>query len=129
MKENNNNLPLTEVSHERYAIELTILESLNTLGHGFLKKIIDQYCMVAQQQINQLDAAIQERDVVTIQNIAHSLKSSSAMIGAISLSSLFKEMELSGKMNKTEHASEIFSKIQTEYRLVEIALKSYLDKE
>jgi HPt (histidine-containing phosphotransfer) domain-containing protein len=125
----NNNVNRTEFSHEQYPVEYKTLESLNTMGPGFLKKIINQYCMLVSQQINQLDAAIKERDMATIQNIAHSLKSSSAMLGAMSLSSLFKEMELSGKMNKTEYASEMFSKIQTEYRLVEIALKSYLDKD
>ena len=129
MKENSqNNLNGAELSHEQYPIECKTLESYRTLGPGFIKKIIDQYCMLASQQISQLDAAIQARDVAAIQNIAHSLKSSSAMVGAMSLSSLFKEMELSGEMNKTEYASEMFSKIQTEYRLVEIALKSYLDK-
>jgi HPt (histidine-containing phosphotransfer) domain-containing protein len=128
MKENsNNNLTRTALSHGQYPIEFKILEGLRTLEPGFLKKIIDQFCMLAPQQIKQLDDAIQERDVATIQNIAHGLKSSSAMIGAMSLSSLFEEMELSGKMNKTEHAPEMLSKIQTEYRLVRIALKSYLD--
>jgi HPt (histidine-containing phosphotransfer) domain-containing protein len=58
--------------------------------------------------------------------IAHSLKSTSASFGALTLSSLCKEMENMGRMHTTSGAQELLQKITAEYIEVEKALVNEL---
>jgi HPt (histidine-containing phosphotransfer) domain-containing protein len=58
-----------------------------------------------------------------MQKVAHSLKSSSANVGALRLSALFKELETVGRMNSLEKAGPLLSEIGAEYQAVEGALR------
>jgi len=65
-------------------------------------------------------------DAVALRKTAHALKSSSANLGAMNLSSLLKELEAMGKLNTIDKAPELLAKIETEYGTVQAALREKL---
>ncbi len=62
-----------------------------------LCKILNAFVQSAEHYMLELEKVIEDEDTAAVYRIAHSLKSSSANIGAESLSILFKQMEAYGK--------------------------------
>jgi len=62
-----------------------------------LRKILNAFVQSAEHYMLELEKVIEDEDTAAVYRIAHSLKSSSANIGAESLSILFKRMEAYGK--------------------------------
>jgi HPt (histidine-containing phosphotransfer) domain-containing protein len=60
-------------------------------------------------------------------NLAHSLKSSSANVGAAVLSRYCAEMETYARRGETEEARRCAAKIETEHRSVQGALVSEIE--
>jgi len=87
-----------------------------------LKKVIDMFLRDAPERIATIRDAVMSGNATTIQRTAHSLKSSSATVGAMALSSLCKELESMGGTNTVDHAPELLSRVEAEYRAVEAAL-------
>ena len=91
---------------------------------GLLNKVVSCYLSEAPKQLRQLHQAMDSGDASSMQSIAHSLKSSSANVGALRLSAFLKELEAMGKVNSLENAGQLLSKIEPEYRAVEGALRA-----
>ncbi|MDH7499952.1 MAG: YfiR/HmsC family protein, partial [candidate division NC10 bacterium] len=88
--------------------------------------VVIAYLEDAPRRLEQLREAISAMNAPAIREVAHSLKSSSANLGALNLSSLFKELEMMSRSHSLEKASELLSKIEIEYVAVEAALKAEL---
>ena len=58
---------------------------------------------------------------------AHTLKSSSANVGAMNLSEMSKELEMSGNNGNMKKAPEKVKKVEKEYASVKEALEKYLE--
>ncbi len=91
-----------------------------------LDKIVNIYLSNSPKLIQTLREAVTEPDATAMQKAAHSLKSSSANMGAMTLSSLCKELEMMGRNNSTENAGKILSEIESEYERVRVALTEEL---
>lgn len=63
-----------------------------------------------------------------LQRTAHSLKSSSANVGALNLSALFKELEVMGRARSLDHAGKFLDHAVTEYDRVKQALRQQIQK-
>ena len=74
-----------------------------------------------------LREAIERADATGVREAAHALKSSSANVGAIRLSSLFKELEALGRSGSVEGAPESVGAIDAEFARVKEALGSCLE--
>jgi len=89
---------------------------------NLLRKIAGLYLDAAPGQIEQLHAAVKQGDAGAAQRAAHSLKSSSANVGALALSASFKEMEQMGRAGNTAGMAAHLASIKSEYARVAQAL-------
>jgi HPt (histidine-containing phosphotransfer) domain-containing protein len=73
---------------------------------------------LSQQLLSAIRDATAAGDPAAFAAAAHTLKSSSAQVGAMQLSNLSKEMETLGREGSCEGASELLERIETEYESV-----------
>ena len=64
-----------------------------------------------------------------MRKVAHSLKSSSANVGAESLAQMCKEMESLGRAETTDGAAVILIDMEQEFKAVRHSLSAILEKE
>jgi CheY-like chemotaxis protein/HPt (histidine-containing phosphotransfer) domain-containing protein len=103
-------------------IDQSVLNSLRDLQMegkpDILKRVISAYLSSTASLIVTLKEACSVMDIEGAQNSAHSLKSSSANVGAIKLSELCKELEMNCRKNTLENAEVLISEISSELILV-----------
>ena len=86
------------------------------VGGLFLKHSPDKVKAILQ--------AVEKGDAKSLQLAAHSLKSSSAYIGAMRLSSLAKDLEMMGRSGTLEGARNLAKRLQEEFDLATKALQA-----
>jgi HPt (histidine-containing phosphotransfer) domain-containing protein len=67
--------------------------------------------------------AVGQGDGERLQAAAHTLKSSSASLGAMGLSALCRELEVMGRAGALEGAVEKVAQVEAEYERVKVALE------
>lgn len=103
---------------------LSDIHSLQSEGsEDILTQIINLYLEETPIQLTRLQQALDSKDAVTIRNIAHSLKSGSANLGARKLSELCKKMEEKGRNNSLEDSYELLHTIKQNFNQVATTLK------
>ena len=105
---------------------LSTIRDLQIEGQpDILDRIINAYLSSSDLLVAGLQEALSVNDLEVLQNSAHSLKSSSANVGAVKLSEISKELEM-GCRNKTlTNAAGLISAIEAEF----IRVKDALSKE
>jgi len=93
---------------------------------SILDKIIKAYLEDSKVLISQLRESITVKDIDVLQKNAHSLKSSSANVGAAKLSKMSKELEENCKKNHLENAADLVSSIESEFIKVNDNLRKEL---
>lgn len=99
----------------------------NTLGEAaskVLAEVIDSYLENAPQLLEVIHAAVLSKDAASLQQAAHTLKSSSAVLGATSLSQLCQELEATGRAGTVEGGAERMLQLRAEYEVVKTALQA-----
>jgi HPt (histidine-containing phosphotransfer) domain-containing protein len=89
----------------------------------FLIQLIDVYVEETPLLIQAMDTAVAQTDAAAMQKAAHTLKSSSASLGAITLSKLCEQLERLGYSQTTTQAREIVAQVESEYERVKSALQ------
>jgi HPt (histidine-containing phosphotransfer) domain-containing protein len=89
-----------------------------------LARVINLYMLESPKLIQKLKQAAGASDATEIARTAHSLKSSSANVGAKVLSRYCEDIEASARRADTEEARRIFAKIETEHGCVQKALSA-----
>jgi HPt (histidine-containing phosphotransfer) domain-containing protein len=105
-------------------VQRNILEDLiATTDEEFVKELIDAYLEDSPTLIDEMKTALQNDDPTSFRIAAHSLKSTSASLGAIRLSEISKELEMignSGNLNqedgKIEELITIFQQVKRELK-------------
>jgi CheY-like chemotaxis protein/anti-sigma regulatory factor (Ser/Thr protein kinase) len=92
-----------------------------------LARTINLYLAESPKLMQKLKQAAGAKDAPEIARSAHSLKSSSANVGATLLSRYCAEIESSARRADTEEASETFARIETEHDRVQSALSAELE--
>ena len=87
-----------------------------------LAKIIHAYLSSSEAIIMQLREALALNDLEALRNAAHSLKSSSANLGATKLTEICSRLELNCRKNSLENASTLVSAIESEFLQVKATL-------
>jgi CheY-like chemotaxis protein len=109
------------------ALDTEVLQAFRkTMGSNasiFLAQLIDIYLEEAPLQLQVIETAVTQKDATAMQQAAHTLKSSSASLGAITLSKLFEELERLGNSGTTIGAQETMAQIKCEYERVQAALQ------
>jgi HPt (histidine-containing phosphotransfer) domain-containing protein len=107
-------------------LDRQVLEQLGkVLTNGkpeLLTRVINLYLVESPKLLLKLKQAAGASNAPEIANSAHSLKSSSANVGAKALSRYCEDLEASARRADTEEARKIFAKVEAEHRSVQKAL-------
>jgi len=100
-----------------------MLQALESNGSpGLVSRVIETYLRTSPEMIESIRQALGSEDAEAIERAAHSLKSSSATLGALELAELCKELEQIGREAETTRAAEVFASLETEFDRVRRAL-------
>ena len=120
------------------AIDLSVLEALQAIAGEdaalFLTEMIDSYLEDTAQRIEILTEAIAKADPKLIEHTAHSIKSSSANLGAMNLAQLCEELEKLGRSTTAatiqapdlDSTKSLLSQAQAEFKQVQQDLPAFL---
>ncbi len=116
----------TTSQQEDEALREQIRRTLYTLTgedeHEFVNELIQSYLDSSAGLIAQLQGAIAEQNPTQLQYAVHSLKSSSASLGAKRLADLCQQLELQGKAGELNGAAEKVQWVLSEYARVSCQL-------
>ncbi len=90
--------------------------------------LVKTYLEETSKQLENIYQAAQKENVKALENIAHLLKSSSATLGAIKLSQLCQDLEMTGRNQSLTDAKEVIYQLQKEYEEVKLTLEDVLVK-
>ena len=97
-------------------------EWIEEYGEEFLVELIDAYLDDAPTRLAELRRAFENGNAETFTREAHTLKSSSANLGAMKVSALAKEMEMAGRAGNMAQMAEPVARAEAEFALVRAAL-------
>lgn len=98
------------VIDKRFITQITSLQKPGT--PSILEKVVDSYLESFPSQSENLGKAIRTGDIASMLSISHTLKSSSATLGATALADLFREVEHLAQKKTTVGAAELLEKIE-----------------
>ena len=117
------------VPENNVSVDINVLNNIRALqknGKSFLlEKVIQNYLTNTPKLLNDLEIAVNESSLEQIENIAHSLKSSSGTLGAMPLFKMLKTVEAMAKQKKLDQIRSLYLQIIEEYKKVE----QFLSKE
>jgi CheY-like chemotaxis protein/HPt (histidine-containing phosphotransfer) domain-containing protein len=118
---------------QRDVINRVALDNIRALSHdrgnALVQKVIAAYVDDTPKHLQTLRRAIAGMDAGSVRKVAHSLKSSSANVGAETLAQLCKEMEHLGRTDTTDGAAVILTDMEQEFQAVRHSLSAILEKE
>lgn len=123
---------LGEIATLSIPIESRVLDDIRALqmegAPDIFSRVLHGYLRNSPKLIDSLHDAVPQRNLADMQFASHSLKSSSANVGALALSGLCKELELMARANSCEGATDILKEIEKEYARVHEALTMELNR-
>ncbi|NEO28476.1 MAG: response regulator [Kamptonema sp. SIO4C4] len=84
--------------------------------------LIDSYLEDSPTFLQGIETAIAQEDAAQLKYMAHTLKSSSASLGALTLTDLCLKLEKMGRQETTEGAADILEQVKQEYQRVQAAM-------
>jgi len=109
------------------AIDVKVLQSFrNMVGEKadlVLAEMIDCYLEDAPKLISAIAQAVAQGDATQLRHASHTLKSSSATLGAMTLSHLCKKLEVMSRAGNSEYAEDHLPQLEAEYKRVRAALQ------
>lgn len=119
--------PDSSLAHPPSALNYQVLEQLwQMAGAGaaqFMVELINCYLQEAPKQLHRMQEAMLQGDAMGLRYLVHSLKSTSASLGAIRLSQLCSELESLAATEIAIVGTERIIQIEAEYQQVQIALQ------
>jgi histidine phosphotransfer protein HptB len=104
-------------------IDVTIFNELKQMsGEDFINELIDAFLEDGPNMINNMQAALQVKDVETFRRNAHSLKTNANTFGATELGAMAKELEYMARENNLEIGDRL-EKLNREFSAVAAELK------
>ena len=98
--------------------------TMGTNGTELLNQLIDTYLQESPRFIDAIEQAVTQADAAALDISAHSLKSSSAALGAIRFSQLCKDLEAMGREGQIDGSAALVEQLKAEYARVETAMLS-----
>jgi HPt (histidine-containing phosphotransfer) domain-containing protein len=113
-------------------IDRSVLASLRELQDvgdpDIIAEVGGLFIKHSPDKVNAIMQSLKSGDAKGLHMAAHSLKSSSAYVGAMRLSALAKELELMGRSNSLQGAAELAQRLKTEFTLVMAALEKEINE-
>jgi PAS domain S-box-containing protein len=116
--------PAPTAAHEGAAIETALFEDMRAAMEEEFPTLVDAYLGGSRTLLAELAVAVAADDVKALYRPAHTLKSSSANLGAMRLSRLSAALELEAKSGLVKDASARVAEIENEFRRVDAELAS-----
>lgn len=114
-------------------IDQSVLASLKELQEEGEPDIVEEvgglFLNHAPEKIAAIEKAAAQKDAKALQVSAHSLKSSSAYVGAMRLSAIAKDLEMIGRSGAVDGAAEKVESLKAEYLRVKTALENEMKVE
>ncbi|MGV6827514.1 MAG: ATP-binding protein [bacterium] len=108
------------------AIDLNTISELKEIMEDAFSELIATYLRDAPQRLLESRDAIKAGNVDALRDAAHTLKSSSANVGAHNLSSISLELETLARSGSLTGAAETFKQSVAEFKRVKTALESLI---
>mgnify|MGYP003941783863 CR=1 FL=1 len=105
-----------------------VLEELFEIMEEDALSLLRQYLGNSIELLKEIVRAVAAKDAEGLVLPAHSLKSSSANVGAMRVSALAKKLEFMGRENNMDKAAAGWKKLQEEYSLSADALKVIIQR-
>jgi signal transduction histidine kinase/PleD family two-component response regulator len=106
------------------ALDPAIFAQLSELMGGELADIVDTYLRDTSAQIAAMDGALAQRDLVALRRCAHSLKSSSAAVGAVAVQSTSQALEAHARINEEfDQVEGMVAAVRSAFELVRPILR------
>ena len=109
------------------------LENIRALsasnGDALLERVLQAYLDDTPVHLRTIKSAIDSGSTVQMRKAAHSLKSSSANVGADALAQRCREMEQLGRNDTTAGAAALLDEMERSFQAVRQALGAILEKE
>lgn len=93
---------------------------------GFFQKAVNQYLSETSERIDSMHESFGEKDLREIERFAHSLKSSSATLGADDLSKMSLGLEMAARNGEAVNLEGMFRKIEEEFLRVKETLENLI---
>lgn len=119
-------LPIDSSPIDSSPIDSTVLDELRELLGSEVDQLIRVFLDTTPPLIEQLESATATPDFDVLREIAHSLKSSSANVGAMALSNAAKRIELGARMGTLDRPAVAVALLTMEFKRVRLALDSGL---
>jgi PAS domain S-box-containing protein len=113
-------------NQEQTIIDPKILNSLRDMMSGdeaAFQQLLNCYLLASPKCIDNIKQAQAIQDAETLWQAAHTLKSSSASVGAMNLAAICQQLEAKGRSRDLANLEEICSQLCQEYELVKKALE------
>jgi len=120
--------PVRQAAPSFPVLDNTVLEELQEIAGDETSRIIILFLEDAPKLIARLEEASAVPDIDGMREAAHTLKSSSANVGALALSTAAKRIELGARAQKLDRPAVAVALVIAEYARVRIALQGYLAK-
>jgi HPt (histidine-containing phosphotransfer) domain-containing protein len=88
-----------------------------------LAEMINCYLEDAPKLLSAIATAVTQGDAKQLQQASHTLKSSSATLGAITLSNLCQKIEVMSRIGNTDYGIDKLPQLEAEYERVKAALQ------
>jgi signal transduction histidine kinase/DNA-binding response OmpR family regulator/HPt (histidine-containing phosphotransfer) domain-containing protein len=98
-------------------------------GEALLQRVINAYVNDTPKHLQSLRQAVASTNAANMRKAAHSLKSSSANVGAEALAQMSKTLETLGRADTTDGAAAILANMENEFEAVRNSLSAILEKE
>ncbi len=112
-------------------LDLDVVQALKELGGtddpNLFNELVDLFVADASSNVSKLSSALEMHDVQTFQRVAHTLKSSSANVGAMRMSKLSFELEKLGRAGSLDGADALVLRMKREFDEVSAALTALRD--
>jgi signal transduction histidine kinase/CheY-like chemotaxis protein len=105
------------------------IRALSATGDALLERVLHAFIDDTPAHFKALQQAIATGHTVNMRKAAHSLKSSSANVGAETLAQLCKDMEQLGRNDITEGTAGLLAAMEREFQAVRHALSAIMEKE
>ncbi len=114
-------------------LDASVLASLGSLQRpgapSLLERVVGLYLKHSPPQVEELRAALAAGDLSTLRRAVHTLKSSSANIGAARLSGLCRDFEAQLREGRPDDGADRLSMIEAEFSKVHAALRHVIPSE
>jgi PAS domain S-box-containing protein len=104
------------------AVIRTLLETMGDDAIELIVELADIFMEDATRLIGALHDSLAAGDTHVFERTAHTLKSSSASLGATSLSAMCREMEATGRAGSLDGAPELLARAKAEFERVKAAM-------